>query len=104
MSAATRGSGLASLLICRSSRLIAVASVSMSPQRSLCSGRVDQVRLEREVIEQVSQPTSAGGGFEGHRGAGRQNKNTKDGRQLGRVVGDVTVALDGTGVVDDGDL
>jgi hypothetical protein len=39
MSAATRGSGLASLLTSRSSRAIGVASVSISPQQSSTIGR-----------------------------------------------------------------
>jgi hypothetical protein len=35
-------------------------------------------------------------------GAGRHN--AKDGRQLGLVIREIAVALDGTGVIDDGDL
>jgi hypothetical protein len=78
--------------------------VDLQPGRGdrFAAGGVDQVRLELEVVEQVGQPTPAVGGLERHRGAGRHN--AKDGGQLGRVVGEVAVALDATGVVDEGDL
>jgi hypothetical protein len=52
--------------------------------------------------EELDQPAPAGGGLEGHRGARR--KHAKDRDQLGRVVGQVAVALLDAGAVHDGDL
>jgi hypothetical protein len=63
---------------------------------------MDQARLELEALEQLDQPAPAVGGLERDRRAGRQG--TQDGAQLGGVIGDVAVALHGTGLVDDGDL
>jgi hypothetical protein len=60
------------------------------------------VWLELEPLEQLDQPAPPVGGLEGHRGAGWQP--AKDRLELGRVIGDVAVALHGTGLVDDGDL
>jgi hypothetical protein len=47
------------------------------------------VRLQAEFVEQLSQPAPAVGGLEGDRRARRQT--TRDGDQLGRVVGQVAV-------------
>jgi hypothetical protein len=53
------------------------------------AGRVDQARLEAELVEQVGQPAPAVGGLEGDRRPRvelAQNRN-----QLGWVVGEVAV-------------
>jgi hypothetical protein len=63
---------------------------------------MDQVRLQLQLLEQVDQPAPAVGGLKRHRGARR--KGAKDRDQLGRIVGEVAVALRGAGVVHDGDL
>jgi hypothetical protein len=51
----------------------------------LAAAGVDQVRLQAELLEQVSQPAPAVGGLERHRGAALQL--AEDGDQLDRVVG-----------------
>jgi hypothetical protein len=53
------------------------------------AGRVDQVRLQVEPVEQVGQPAPAVGGLERDRGARRQPAEDRD--QLGGVVGQVAV-------------
>jgi len=63
---------------------------------------MDQMRLQLQFLEQVDQPTPAVGGRKGHRGARRER--AKDWHQLGRVVGQVAVALGDAAVVHDGDL
>jgi hypothetical protein len=63
---------------------------------------MDQVRLQLQLLEQLDQPAPTVGGLEGHRGARR--KGAKDRDQLGRVVGQVAVALLDAGVIHDGDL
>jgi hypothetical protein len=50
---------------------------------------VDQVRLQAELVQQLSKPTPAVGGLEGDRRARLQT--TQDGDQLGGVVGQVPV-------------
>ena len=52
---------------------------------------MDQVRLQLQFLEQIDQPPPAVGGLEGDRGAWRERP--KDWDQLGRVVGQVAVAL-----------
>jgi hypothetical protein len=52
---------------------------------------MDQVRLQLQLLEQVDQPPPAVGGLKGDRGARRQGAKDRD--QLGRVVGQVAVAL-----------
>jgi hypothetical protein len=78
--------------------------VVLAPGRGdrLAAAGMDQVRLQLQFLEQIDQPAPAVGGLEGHRGARRQP--TKDRDQLGRVVGQVAVALLDTGGVHDGDL
>jgi hypothetical protein len=61
-----------------------------------------QVRLQAEFVQQVDQPTPAVGGLKRDRGSCRQP--TEDRHQLGRVVGDVAVALLVAGLVDNRDL
>jgi integrase len=61
-----------------------------------------QVRFQLQFLQQLDQPPPAVGGLERHRGARRQH--AKDRHQLGRIVGDVAVALEDAGVVHDGDL
>jgi hypothetical protein len=50
---------------------------------------VDKVRLQAELVQQLSQPAPAVGGLEGDRRAGFQTTQDRD--QLGRVVGQVAV-------------
>jgi hypothetical protein len=52
---------------------------------------VDQVRFPLELLQQLDQPAPAVGRLERHRGARRQD--AKESHQLGRVVGQVAVAL-----------
>jgi hypothetical protein len=63
---------------------------------------MDQVRLQLQLLQQLDQPPPAVGGLEGDRGARRQR--TQDRHQLGRVVGQVAVALGNAGGIHDGDL
>jgi len=63
---------------------------------------MDQVRLQLQLLQQLDQPAPAVGGLEGHRGARRQR--AKDRHQLGRVVGQIAVALGDAGGIHDGDL
>src|SRR6266511_1381518 len=63
---------------------------------------MDQVRFQPELLQQLAQPTPVVCGVEGHRGARRQGG--QDRGELGRVVGDVAVALLVAGSIDDGDL
>jgi hypothetical protein len=52
---------------------------------------MDQVRLQLQLLQQVDQPAPAVGGLERHRGAWRQL--TQDRHSLGRIIGEVAVAL-----------
>jgi hypothetical protein len=63
---------------------------------------MDQMRLQLELLQQLDQPAPAVGRLEGDRSTWRQD--AKERRQLGRVVGQVTVALLVAGFVDDRDL
>jgi hypothetical protein len=63
---------------------------------------MDQVRLQLELLQQLDQPAPAVGRLEGNRSAWRQG--AKERHQLGRVVGQVAVALLVAGLVDDRDL
>jgi hypothetical protein len=63
---------------------------------------MDQMRLQLQLLQQLHQPTPAVGRLEGDRRARRQR--AKDRHQLGRIVGNVAVALLDAGVIDDGDL
>jgi hypothetical protein len=63
---------------------------------------MDQLRFQVQLLEQLDQPPPAVGGLERHRRARR--KGAKDRDQLGRIVGQVPVALLDTGGIDDGDL
>jgi hypothetical protein len=63
---------------------------------------MDQVRVQFQFLQQLDQPAPAVGGLERDRGAWRQH--AKDRHQLGRIVGEVAVALEDAGVVDHGDL
>jgi hypothetical protein len=78
--------------------------VVLEPGRGdgLAAAGMDQVGLQLQFLEQLDQPAPAVGGLERHRGARR--KGAKDRYQLGRVIGQVAVALGDTGVVHDGDL
>jgi hypothetical protein len=60
------------------------------------------MRLQLQLLEEIDQPAPAVGGLKGHRGARREG--AKDREQLGRVVGQVAVALLGASGVHDGDL
>jgi hypothetical protein len=63
---------------------------------------MDQVRFQLQFLQQLHQPAPAVGGRERDRGARRQR--TQDRHQLGRIVGEVAVALLVAGVIHDGDL
>jgi len=68
----------------------------------LAAAGVDQVRFQLEFLQQLHQPAPAVGGLEGHWGARR--KGAQDRYQLGRIVGDVAVALLLAGLINHGDL
>jgi hypothetical protein len=68
----------------------------------LAAAGMDQVRFQLQLLEQLDQPAPAVGGLESHRGPGREG--AQDRHQLGRMVGNVAVALLGASGVDDGDL
>jgi hypothetical protein len=78
--------------------------VVLQPGRGdrLAAAGMDQVRLQLQLLQQLDQPPPAVGGLQRHRGARRQR--AKDRHQLGRIVGEVAVALLDAGVVHDGDL
>jgi hypothetical protein len=63
---------------------------------------MDQMRFQLQFLQQLDQPAPAVGGLEGHRRAWRQH--AKESHQLGRVVGQVAVALLVAGGVQDRDL
>jgi hypothetical protein len=63
---------------------------------------MDQMRLQLQLLQQLHQPTPAVGRLEGDRRARRQR--AKDRHQLGRIVGNVAVALLDAGRIHDGDL
>jgi hypothetical protein len=63
---------------------------------------MDQMRLQLEFLQQLDQPAPAVGRLEGNRSAWRQD--AKERHQLGRVVGQVAVALLVAGLIDDRDL
>jgi hypothetical protein len=68
----------------------------------LAAAGMDQVRFQLQLLQQLDQPAPAVSGLERHRGPGREG--AQDRHQLGRIIGNVAVALLGAGGIHDGDL